>query len=685
MKFITHNLKISTRIGLAISIPILGMLVFSSIGLSDKVAASSRIGDIEQIAGLAPGIGQTIHELQRERGLSVGFVASKGANQGDRLQTQRKEVDGKMSTLQTSVQALVSGGGAHQLQATIDTANAKLATLPEMRGSVDGLKATPADTAKFYSDSIAGLLAIIDQMTLTETTPQLSKTITAYTQLLHGKERTGQERAIGNGGFSKREFDQPTHRRFVELVAQQSLNLQTFSLFASADENNVLKTVLADPASAEVDRMQTIAASSPFTGNLGDVEAAHWFDTITHKIDLLKTVEDKVAADLIAQIHQAHDETRNALLAYLLSTIVLLTGAIFVAVTIALDISKPLEKIIAAMKAIGGGDYQHVTEGQDRKDEIGHMARMVDIFRDGLVRSEALTQQQKKEQDAKDRRAKVIDGILREFNTEVAEVLQTMAASATELEATSQVMSATAEETAVQASVVSDAVTHMASNMQSVGAATGQLSSAVEVINDRTVNSVHIAEDARDKALRTNRSVETLTQTVAKIGDVVSLINDIAAQTNLLALNATIEAARAGDAGKGFAVVAGEVKNLSNQTARATEEISSQIKAVQQETQAAVGAIGEITEIIAQMSDLAQGVSSSVAEQGLATSEIAENIQQVSGGFDEISSNVEGVNQAAGETGRAAEDVLSAARTVAERANSLRQQVDAFLTNVRAA
>jgi methyl-accepting chemotaxis protein len=246
-------------------------------------------------------------------------------------------------------------------------------------------------------------------------------------------------------------------------------------------------------------------------------------------------------------------------------------------------------------------------------------------------------------------------------------------------------MSATAEETSNQATVVAAAVEEMAANMRTVAGAAEHLSDSVEAINHRVADSVKIAETAKDKAQQTNILVRGLSQAVLKIGAVVNLITDIAAQTNLLALNATIEAARAGEAGKGFAVVANEVKTLANQTSRATDEISAQINAVQQETRLAVTAITEITAIIEQMSDISAAISTSVAEQDSATAEIANNVQQVSQGTDEVSSNVVGVNRAAGETGHAAADVLDTARTVAERATTLRHQVDTFLTNIRAA
>ncbi|RAU20450.1 methyl-accepting chemotaxis protein [Paramagnetospirillum kuznetsovii] len=348
-------------------------------------------------------------------------------------------------------------------------------------------------------------------------------------------------------------------------------------------------------------------------------------------------------------------------------------------------IANPMGAMTGFMTVLADGNYAAEVPELERKDEIGDIARAVKVFRDGLIRAEELTNLQEQGQVIKDRRALVIDGILGQFNVEVAEMLETMAASATELEATSQAMSETAEKTSHRATTVAAAVEEMAVNMRTVAGAAEHLAGSVEVINQRVSDSVHMAGSAREKARNANLMVQGLSQAVRKIGDVVTLINDIAAQTNLLALNATIEAARAGEAGKGFAVVAGEVKTLANQTARATDEISIQIGAVQQETQGAVAAITDIGAIIEQINELSSAIAASVSEQDAQTAEIANNVSQVSQATDEVSSNVVGVNEAALETGHAASDVYDTAHTVAERAGTLRLQVDTFLTNIRSA
>ena len=266
--------------------------------------------------------------------------------------------------------------------------------------------------------------------------------------------------------------------------------------------------------------------------------------------------------------------------------------------------------------------------------------------------------------------------------TRVKEVVGSVAAAATEMESTSQALSTNAEQTARQASVVAAASEEASTNVQTVASATEELSSSIREIGEQVVQSATIAGKAVEETEKTNTTIEGLAEAAQKIGDVVNLINDIASQTNLLALNATIEAARAGDAGKGFAVVASEVKILANQTAKATEEIASQIGTMQTVTNEAVGAIGGIATIIGEINEIANSISAAVEEQGAATQEITRNVQQAADGTQEVSTNITGVNEAASQTGAAAQQLLEASGGLAKEGEELRGEVDKFLDNL---
>jgi methyl-accepting chemotaxis protein len=351
----------------------------------------------------------------------------------------------------------------------------------------------------------------------------------------------------------------------------------------------------------------------------------------------------------------------------------------------------PIARVTLAMKRLAEGDLEVDIGIPPRRDEFGDMAEAIGVFRDNAIRVGSLTaaadlaRKQEEDRLAKDKRAAVIDQLLKEFNQEVSDVLELMESSAAELEATSQSMHTTAEITTSEATLVAIAVDETATNMRGLAGTAGRLASSVEEISKRVKDSAQIATQAQEKVWETNMSVRGLSEAVTKISDIVGMINAIASQTNMLALNATIEAARAGEAGRGFAVVADEVKKLSQQTAKATQEITAQIAAVQRETQAAVTAISEITGIISTMGEIASDINVSVADQDSATTEIASNVDHVAQATSEVSGNVQGVNEAAEETRRAAGSVLDASGKMARRATALRSHVDTFLSNIRAA
>ncbi len=269
------------------------------------------------------------------------------------------------------------------------------------------------------------------------------------------------------------------------------------------------------------------------------------------------------------------------------------------------------------------------------------------------------------------------------FERDIQGVVSQVAAAATQMEASARTMAANAEETSMQSTTVAAAAEEATVNIQTVAAAAEELSSSIAEIGRQVSHSAAIASSAMDEATRTNDMVQSLAEAAGRIGQVVKLINDIASQTNLLALNATIEAARAGDAGKGFAVVANEVKSLANQTAKATDEIATQIAAVQNATRDAVGAIGGIASTIGQINDISGGIAAAVEEQGAATQEIARNVQQAAMGTQEVTGTIARVSAAAFETGNAARDVLGSAESLTRNSAILNEQVDKFVREIR--
>ncbi|WP_240626490.1 methyl-accepting chemotaxis protein [Thalassospira lohafexi] len=363
-----------------------------------------------------------------------------------------------------------------------------------------------------------------------------------------------------------------------------------------------------------------------------------------------------------------------------------LIAVVGISLMISRGITVPLFAISDNMIRLSGGDHKIDVLYTDQKSEIGDLARSMEIFRDKTIEMEEMrVQREEQERRSEIEKREALRKMADNFEASVGQVVAKVIDASANMQSSAGAMSETAKQVGQRSSVVSAASQEMSSNVETVSAAAEELSASIAEISNQVAHSAEIANGAVRTSEDTHQKIELLAEAANQIGEVVSLITNIAEQTNLLALNATIEAARAGDAGKGFAVVANEVKNLANQTAKATDDIRTQVEGIQVATSNAVDAIAEIAETIRQLDGSSTTISAAVEEQGAATQEIARNVEQASHGTRDVSENITGVSSAADESEKLSGEVLGLAKGLGQQANELNEAVEAFLKEVRSA
>ncbi len=663
MKSYLSNRSIKAKLALMLLLPVAGLLYFASAAVWEKSQYVDNLHSLKALTHLAIKTGGVIHELQKERGLSAGFIGAQGQKFAAELTAQRANTDGKIGELQAFLRDFDAARFDEAFGSALRKMLSSLDAIKETRGAVTALKIGAKGSSDAYTGTIAGLLDTTFNITKAGQQADLVRLTTSYAMFLNGKERAGRERATMNAVFAANRFEAESLQRFIAAVAEQDTYFSLFAANAPGAVEAFYRDKMAGDYSQEVGSYRKVAFDRVAEGNFG-VEPGRWFGAMTGKINSMKEVEDRFTEELDGTVSRSASLATRQLWLWVGLTLAALAVTILLSYFIAMNILRPVRSLHATMLKVRETDDLTLRAETGGGDEIGQMATVFNGMIGGFQE---------------------IVSSINQNALQVAGAATQLAAAAKQVNAGSQAQSEAVSSSAAaieQVTVSADMVTEGTNEVS--GFSRDCLSRSQE--GNLSLSELFGAIDVTEGAVGSiAESVEVFVKDANNIARLTQQVRDIAEQTNLLALNAAIEAARAGEQGRGFAVVADEVRKLAEKSALSANEIDVVTRSVSQQSEALQSTVKQGVDSLRVSQSAAEHVatvmshaSKSVSDTSAGLGDIANSVKEQTAAMTDLARNVEQIAQMAEENSLAMDSVSDAALNLQNLAVALQQKVGKF-------